>query len=81
MEEKRDSNQQRAAEQPTEGSREATDESSPTLGEAIVSAQSSVLCRCLAPEQFASVLTLNHTKNAIEDDRMGYNVREQQHNF
>lgn len=85
MEEKRESNQQRAAEQPTVGSREATDatslttfetslttdESSLTIGESIWSAQSSVLCRCLDPEELASVLTVNHTKNAIEDDRKG----------
>lgn len=78
MEEKRESNQQRAAEQPTEGSREATDatslttdESSLTIGESIWSAQSSVLCKCLDPEQLASVLTVNHTKNAMEDDRKG----------
>lgn len=29
---------------------------------------STVMCRCLGPEQLASVLTVNHTKNAIEDD-------------
>lgn len=78
MDEKRESNQQRAVEQPTEGSREATDatslttdESSLTIGESIWSAQSSVLCRCLEPEQLASVLSINHAKNNIEDDRMG----------
>lgn len=70
MEEKRESNQQRAIGQPTEGSREATVVTSLTIGESIWSAQLSVLCRCLDPEQLTSVLTVNHTKNAIEDDRM-----------
>lgn len=69
MEEKRESIQQRAGEQPEGGSREATAETSLATGDSIWLAESLLLCKCVDPVPLASVLTLNHTKNVIEHHR------------